>query len=253
MATVQTAEAPTTFGAWLKGYLRQCGEVFKHPKLLLPTLILALVWIILGILQTHVRANLPMKVLNFLTFAQGGLYGGFIGAVGGILGKVVVAAFVNVLIVPLFQGGHPFSNFGSSLTAFKESFKSESSEALTPLFKGIGWALIFYVLFNWTQSAENSMVGIMSAVAALLALGRKGGLVWGLVSSIAGSLSKGKTPDYTNIMRVLTGLSLGFALGVVLSFAGSYWALPLGVLILVVTWVMERNKKKKQQAEVPSV
>ena len=246
MATVQTAEAPTTFGAWLKGYLRQCGEVFKHPKLLLPTLILAVVWIILGILQTHVRANLPMKVLNFLTFAQGGLYGGFIGAVGGILGKVVVAAFVNVLIVPLFQGGHPFSNFGSSLTAFKESFKSESSEALTPLFMGIGWALIFYVLFIWTQSAENSMVGIMSAVAALLALGRKGGLVWGLVSSIAGSLSKGKTPDFTNIMRVLTGLSLGFALGVVLSFAGSYWALPIGVIILVVTWVMERNNKKKQ-------
>ena len=246
MATVQTAEAPTTFGAWLKGYLRQCGEVFKHPKLLLPTLILAVVWIILGILQTHVRANLPMKVLNFLTFAQGGLYGGFIGAVGGILGKVVVVAFVNVLIVPLFQGGHPFSNFGSSMTAFKESFKSESSEALTPLFKGIGWALIFYVLFNWTQSAENSMVGIMSAVAALLALGRKGGLVWGLVSSIAGSLSKGKTPDYTNIMRVLTGLSLGFALGVVLSFAGSYWALPIGLIILVVAWVMEREKKKKQ-------
>ena len=246
MATVQTAEAPTTFGAWLKGYLRQCGEVFKHPKLLLPTLILDVVWIILGILQTHVRANLPMKVLNFLTFAQGGLYGGFIGAVGGILCKVVVAAFVNVLIVPLFQGGHPFSNFGSSLTAFKESFKSESSEALTPLFKGIGWALIFYVLFNWTQSAENSMVGLMSAVAALLALGRKGGLVWGLVSSIAGSLSKGKTPDFTNIMRVLTGLSLGFALGVVLSFAGSYWALPIGVIILVVAWVMERNNKKKQ-------
>lgn len=253
MATVQTAEAPTTFGAWLKGYLRQCSEVFKHPKLLLPTLILAVVWIILGLIQARVRPNLPMKVLNFLTFAQGGLYGGVIGAVGGILGKIIVAAFVNVLIVPLFQGGHPFSNFGASLTAFKDSFKSESSEALTPLFKGIGWALIFYVLFNWTQSAENSMVGIMSAVAALLALGRKGGLVWGLVSSIAGSLSKGKTPDYTNIMRVLTGLSLGFALGVVLSFAGSYWALPIGVIILVVTWVMERNKKKKQQAEVPSV
>ena len=194
-----------------------------------------------------------MKVLNFLTFAQGGLYGGVIGAVGGILGKIIVAAFVNVLIVPLFQGGHPFSNFGASLTAFKDSFKSESSEALTPLFKGLGWALVFYVLFNWTQSAENSMVGIMSAVAALLALGRKGGLVWGLVSSIACSFSKGKTPDYTKIMRVLTGLSLGFALGVGLSFAKSYLALPLGVIILIVTWVMERNKKKREQAAVPSV
>lgn len=253
MATVQNTEAPKTFGAWLKGYLRQCGEVFKHPKLLLPTLILAVVWIILGLIQARVRPNLPMKVLNFLTFAQGGLYGGVIGAVGGILGKIIVAAFVNVLIVPLFQGGHPFSNFGASLTAFKDSFKSESSEALTPLFKGLGWALVFYVLFNWTQSAENSMVGIMSAVAALLALGRKGGLVWGLVSSIACSFSKGKTPDYTKIMRVLTGLSLGFALGVGLSFAKSYLALPLGVIILIVTWVMERNKKKREQAAVPSV
>ena len=253
MATVQNTEAPKTFGAWLKGYLRQCGEVFKHPKLLLPTLIIAVVWIILGLIQARVRPNLPMKVLNFLTFAQGGLNGGVIGAVGGILGKIIVAAFVNVLIVPLFQGGHPFSNFGASLTAFKDSFKSESSEALTPLFKGLGWALVFYVLFNWTQSAENSMVGIMSAVAALLALGRKGGLVWGLVSSIACSFSKGKTPDYTKIMRVLTGLSLGFALGVGLSFAKSYLALPIGVIILIVTWVMERNKKKREQAAVPSV
>ena len=239
-------EAPMTFGAWLKSYFRKCGEVLKHPKLLLPTLILALVWIILGLIQARVRPNLPMKVLNFLTFAQGGLYGGFIGAVGGILGKIVVAAFVNVLIVPLFQGGHPFSNFGSSLTGFKDSFKSESSEALTPLFKGFGWALVFYVLFNWTQSAENSMVGIMSAVAALLALGRKGGLLWGMVSSIATSVSKGKTPDYLKVMRVLTGLSLGFALGVGLSFAGSYWALPIGVVILIIAWVMDRNKNKKK-------
>lgn len=227
-----------TFSAWLKGYFRQCGEVLKHPKLLLPTLILAIVWIILGILQTRVRENLPMKVLNFMTFAQGGLYGGVIGAVGGILGKVVVASFVNVLIVPLFQGGRPFADFGASMTAFKESFRSDSSVALIPLFTGLGWGLVLYVLFNWTQSAENSMAGIMAAVAALVALGRKGGLLWGLVSSLV--------RDARHIMQVLTGLSLGFALGVCFSFARLFWALPLGVLILIVAWVMKRNGKKRQ-------
>ena len=227
-----------TFSAWLKGYFRQCGEVLKHPKLLLPTLILAIVWIILGILQTRVRENLPMKVLNFMTFAQGGLYGGVIGAVGGILGKVVVASFVNVLIVPLFQGGRPFADFGASMTAFKESFRSDSSVALIPLFTGLGWGLVLYVLFNWTQSAENSMAGIMAAVAALVALGRKGGLLWGLVSSLV--------RDARHIMQVLTGLSLGFALGVCFSFARFFWALPLGVLILIVAWVMKRNDKKRQ-------
>ena len=227
-----------SFRAWLKGYFRQCGEVLKHPKLLLPTVILAVVWIVLGILQTRVRENLPLKVLNFLTFAQGGLYGGVIGAVGGILGKVVVASFVNVLIVPLFQGGHPFAGFGASLAAFKDSFKSESSAALTPLFMGLGWGLVLYVIFNWTQSVENSMVGIMAAVAALVALGRKGGLLWGLVSSLV--------RDAQHIMRVLTGLSLGFAIGVGLSVVGTYWALPAGAFIILVAWVMKRDLKKQQ-------
>ena len=235
-----------TFSAWLKGYFRQCGEVLKHPKLLLPTVILAVVWIILGILKTRIQGNLPLNVLNFLTFAQGGLYGGVIGAVGGILGKVVVASFVNVLIVPLFQGGHPFAQFSASMTAFKDSFKSQSSAALTPLFLGLGWGLVLYVLFNWTQSTENSMVGIMAAIAALVALGRKNGLLWGLISSIACSLSKKELPDHQAIMRVLTGLSLGFALGVGLTLAGSYWALPIGVLVLLLSWLLRINQKRQQ-------
>lgn len=246
MATIQTAEAPMTFGAWFKGYFRRFGEVFKHPKLLIPTMVIVTVWIILGIIQNHVRANLPMKVLNFLTFAQGGLYGGFIGAVGGILGKAVVAAFINALLLPLFQGGRPFAHFGSSMTAFKSSFKSESFKALTPLFFGIGVALVLYVIFNWTQSAQNSMVGIMSAVAALLAMGRKGGLLWSLILSIISSLSKGRTPDYQRVMRLLTGLSLGFGTGVLLSFTGSYLALPLGIISIIGAVVIEIIKKKKQ-------
>ena len=246
MATTQTQQAPATLGAFFKNYLSQCKEVLKHPNLLLPTLILAVIWIILGIVQNHVRQNLPLSVLNFLTYAQGGLYGGIIGAVGGILGKIVVAAFVNVAIVPLFQGKNPFKNFGASFTAMNDSIKSQSNEALAPLLKGMGWALVIYVIFNWTQSAENSMVGIVSAVAALLALGRKGGLLWNLVFSTLGSLSKGRTPDYMQVMRLLTGLSLGFTLGVVLTALGTYWAAPVGIIILIVAYVMDRNKKKKQ-------
>ena len=245
MTTIQTAEAPTTFGAWIKGYFRRFGEVLKHPKMLIPTLVLVAVWIILGIIQNHVRANLPMKVLNFLTFAQGGLYGGFIGAVGGVLGKVVVAAFVNMLFMPLFHLGSPFSNFKSSLTNFKDSFKVESSKALKPLFMGTGIALLLYVLFNWTQSVENCMVGIMSAIATLSALGRRNGLLWGLVSSIVGSLSKGKTPDSQRIARLLTGLSLGFASGVLFSFTGSYLALPMGVISIIVAFIIGKSKKKQ--------
>lgn len=247
MTTIQTAEAPTTFGAWIKGYFRRFGEVLKHPKMLIPTLVLVAVWIILGIIQNHVRANLPMKVLNFLTFAQGGLYGGFIGAIGGILGKVAVAAFFNMLLLPLVMGRRPSTNYGTSMQSFKESFKVDSSKALKPLFMGIGIALLLYVLFNWTQSVENSMVGITSATAALLALGRKNGMLWGLASSLVGSFSKGKAPDSQRVARLLTGISLGFATGVVLTFMGSYLSLPMGIISIIVALFFGKNKKRQQQ------
>ena len=62
------------FGPFLRQQLKQSLEVFRHPRLLLPSLVLTLVWIILGIVQIKVQDSLPVKVLNFLTYAQGGLY-----------------------------------------------------------------------------------------------------------------------------------------------------------------------------------
>ena len=95
------------FAPYLKQYLKQSLQVFKHPLQLLPSILLTAIWIVLGIVQIRVQDNLPVKVLNFLTYAQGGLYGGVVGAIGGVLGKVLVAAAVNALLVPLFQGKKP--------------------------------------------------------------------------------------------------------------------------------------------------
>ena len=47
-------------------------------------------------------------------------------------------------------------------------------------------------------------------------------------------------------MRLLTGLSLGFGTGVLLSFTGSYLALPLGIISIIGAVVIEIIKKKKQ-------
>lgn len=239
-----SAAQPTTFGAFLKSYFSKFKEVLKHPKLLIPTVILVAVWIILGILQNHLGNLLPLKYLNFITYAQGGCYGGIIGAIGGILGKVVVAAFVNVMLVPLFQGKNPFKDFGQSFGEMGKALKKDSATSLAPLFAGLGTALVFYTLFNWTQSAENSMVGIVSAVAAVIAVGRSGGLLWSLVFSIAGSLSKGKIPSSITIMRFLTGLSLGFAAGVAITFTGLFLALPAGIVLIIVSLVMQKSDKK---------
>ena len=96
----------------LQNYITGFVYTLKHPLTLLPTIILSAMWIVLGILQTTVGKNLPMSVLNFISYAQGGLYGGVVGAIGGIVGKIIIAAFLNALIAPLFiKGAKPFHNF----------------------------------------------------------------------------------------------------------------------------------------------
>ena len=235
-----------TFGAYLKAYFKQCLKVFKHPILLLPTAILAVVWIVLGILQNHVERNLPLSILNFLTFAQGGLYGGIFGAVGGILGKIVVAAFVNAMIVPLFYKKNPFANLKQGFQEIVANIKFESKDVIVILLKSSGAALLLYSIFNVTQSFENSLVGIVSAVALISAATRKQGFLWGLVLSWMNSVTKGKVPSYQRIIRILTGMTLGFTLGILFSAVGFVWAGLLGLIALIVGLSWEAVSKRRR-------
>lgn len=232
-------------GAFLKQYLKQSLQAFKHPKQLLPTIILTVVWIILGLLQIKLKENLPMKLLNFITYAQGGLYGGVVSAIGGILGKVVVAGFVNALIAPLFMGKKPFNGLGNGFKELGKSLSLQSRKALASFLKGLGAALILYGLSNTTGSFENSMAGIMAAVSLALAMGKKNGFLWNFACSYAQSVTKGKTPDYTSILRALTGMTLGFALGVGMHAAGIGLVGIVGVVALLLGWILGWGSKKE--------
>ena len=232
-------------GAFLKQYLKQSLQVFKHPKQMLPTIILTVVWIALGILQIKLKENLPMKVLNFLTYAQGGLYGGIFGAIGGILGKVVVAAFVNALIVPLFMGKKPFAQMAGGWKELLQNIGFQSRSAVAPLLKGFGAALLIYILFNATARLENSMAGILAAVSLALAMGKKSGFMWELAISYANSVSKGKKLNYQSILRALTGMTLGFALAVALTAVAPNLVSLLGIVALIVGWIMGKGTKKE--------
>ena len=232
-------------GAFLKQYLKQSLQVFKHPKQMLPTIILTVVWIALGILQIKLKENLPMKVLNFLTYAQGGLYGGIFGAIGGILGKVVVAAFVNALIVPLFMGKKPFAQMAGGWKELLQNIGFQSKSAVAPLLKGFGAALLIYILFNATARLENSMAGIMAAVSLALAMGKKNGFMWELAISYANTVSKGKKLNYQSILRALTGMTLGFALAVTLTAIAPNLVSLLGIVSLIVGWIMGKGTKKE--------
>lgn len=244
--SVGTEQGKGGLGQFLKNYLKQSLEIIKHPLRLLPTIVLGAIWVVLGWISTKVKLSMPLEVVSFLTFTQGGLFGGVIGAVGGILGKVVVAAFLNAAVLPLFEKKPPFSGIQGSMRHIVGSMKMSSASALSPLFYGLGVALLLYGFMNITQEGKNAMVGLVSAVLLIQGIGNRGGFVWGLLFSIANSSSKGKVPDFSSITRFLLGMSLGFALSAGLSLAGLHWCFWLAIPMLILGFLFGLMKKKKE-------
>lgn len=243
-------QSPMGAGKYIVTYIRQSIEIFKNPKEMLPTAILGLVWLVVALLGSLGINSLPVRILSFLTFAQGGMFGGVFGAVGGIIGKIVVAAFLNAFIMPLFQKKAPFSGIGGGIKGFFGGLAVDSIKAVSPLLGGLGTSLILYAFMNSNQSLQNSMVGIIASVMLFQNLGRQGGFVWGLAFSAANTLSKGRTPSYISVKRCISGMTLGFALGVALSAAKLRWSAWLGLLLLIVALIFRRVSKSKKEVTV---
>jgi len=78
-------------------------------------------------------------------------------------------------------------------------------------------------------------------------IGRQGGFLWGLIFSAVSSISKGKTPSYIAITRGLSGMTLGFVLGVTLSAIRLSWCVWLGagfLLFALIFTIIARSKKE---------
>ena len=229
-----------TFGQFLKGYFKGLVQMLKHPLTLLPTLLISAAWIILGILHTRYGESQWLAWANFFTFAQGGLFGGTVGAVGGIVGKILIATLLNAMIMPLFiKGSRPFARFGRGFGGFFNSFAFDSLRALSSFLMGISIALIIYSLFNITQRWQESMVGVTAAILLIRSIGQRGGLIFSFLFSITKSFTKGKSPSYIGISRFLSGMVLGMTLAVGLNVFGLKWcvAFAAGALVLAFLFV----------------
>lgn len=239
--------SPMGVGKFIGEYIRQSLTVLKNPKQMIPTVVLGIVWLVLALLASFGINPLPVRILSFLTFAQGGMFGGVLGAVGGILGKVVIAVFLNAAIVPIFLKKAPFSGMGGGIKVFFQSLAIKSITAVTPLLGGIGAALLLYAFMNSTQSLQNSMVGIIAFIMLLQSISRQGGFLWGLAFSVAKSVSKGRTPSYIEVSRCISGMTLGFALGVTLSLIGLRWCAWLGTVLLIAALIFVIVSKGKKE------
>lgn len=177
-------------------------SILKKPLSLLPALILVIVWPVINILQSSGIDNMAIKTISFLTFADAGTHGGFIGAVGGIIGKGFFAGVVVVLF-DLFK----HKNKGEK-RSFKEtiigSFGVEK-DTLWVYLLGIGVAMFFFLFISGGATRISFMGGIATAYLAA-----KAALNCGFLQMfIASFVSKGKEKASPGVAGCVRGLSTG--------------------------------------------
>jgi hypothetical protein len=215
-------------------------QLLKNPKQLLPMLTLGAFWLVLSTLPALGINPWPVRFLSFLTFAQGGMYGGMVGAAGGVIGKAVFAYFVSALILPLFSGKKPFNGMGKWFKRLASGLAVKSANAAGQLALGVGLSLIVFNFLTGNASPVNSMAGVVGLVMAVRSLGNRGGFFWGLLLSAANKLSKGGVPTQMAVSRVMSGYAAGSAAGVALSTlrVAPYLPYALGSLLLIAGLVL---------------
>jgi len=244
---------PQGFGAFLKGWFKQLGYALSHPLMLLPTLLISAAWIALGILHTRLGETKAIAILNFFTFAQGGLFGGTAGAIGGILGKLLIATLLNAMILPLFtKGAKPFARFGKGFKGLFGSFAFDSLRALSVFLFGLAIALGVYSFFNITQRWQESLVGVVAAVMLIRNIGQRGGLLFSLLFSMVSAFTKGHSPSFVGVTRFLSGMVLGFTIGTGLNAFGLRWCVLVaaGFFLVALIFVFFGNKQRAAFATV---
>ena len=225
-------------------------DIIRHPAKLLPTIILSVIWMAISYLMAMGKDTAVVKWLNTLTYASGGMYGGSVGAAGGIFGKAVFAAVLNTIVLSLWAGKNPFARDENEQSLMRKATGKGMSK-VAPFFIGLGASFVLYYFFNVTSSTKNVMVGVMAAIGTVQAAQSSHGIIFSTVLFIIEKVSGGRSPSSSAVHNSLMGATAGFALSVPLTFlhqplllaaAGSA-VLLLGILLAVLG-----QQKKPAQA-----
>lgn len=202
--------AISTVGTFFKGLV----GFLKQPKLLIPILILAALWVGLWFLRDS--DHLIVKLLSFLSFSNIGKDRGLVGSIGTVFGKGTVAAFW----ASLFSGGIPalFKGIGGMIKGSGEK-RGPLQLAIGAL---VGAALYFAFSGIGTASTETAMSGIAGAALALESIGKKNSPLYGLAQGLTSSVqNEVRVSQKGKAQSLLSGLFLGFVIaGAVMCFVG---------------------------------
>ncbi|MCR4746569.1 MAG: hypothetical protein K5894_15240 [Lachnospiraceae bacterium] len=226
-----------TVGTYIRGYIKRTKEVLKNPGIMIPSILLMIIMsagqLILAILTSRRSLNGALAFLSVISYANGGMYGGVPGAIGGILGKMLFIAVLNSFIVGIMTKQNPFGNFfagiGRSFTAF--AFKRPYDIAAW-LF-GAGSAVLIYNACNLTQGRMNGAIGVYLLILVVGSLGKRNSFLYGLIlrvffeSRIKDRLSK------QTVTSLMGGSAAGYLLGTILTIIGAKICTLTGLILLI--------------------
>ncbi len=227
------------------GLFKGFQAAIKDKKKLIPAIVLAAIWFLFTLLPALGINPHPVKLLSFLTFAQGGVGTGIWGTIGGIVGKGVFAYFITLMIPT--SGNKPISGIGKGLKSLFSSLTAKGKGTAAPLLLGMGTSLIAYHFMTGNASLQNSMAGIAAFILSLRAMSGKVSFIQGFILSVGQKLRKGKAPDISLVNRVMAGCTTGFALGVALSAAHFGFICSVGgvlaIIAAIIFFLVGKSKK----------
>lgn len=211
-----------------RGIGRACTDV----RLLIPALLLTVNWVTLTVLSYFGVQYKWVEVWQWLSSGSTGVQGGALGIIGSGFGKGVFAMFFMSLLVPLFHGQNPFSQY---IAGAKAGFTAGgiSLKQIALLGLGAGLAITLFQFMTYQGSAAGGMTAIAGFFVALRSLSQRSGFLWQMVGSLVSK--RGGPVDQGSITRFKLGLALGFMLAGGLMFIPFFYICYLvgGVLCLL--------------------
>ena len=184
-------------------------SLFRKPSSLIGTLPLAVLWFVLA--QFRDSDSMIVRILSWFTYAGGGFDRSVPGTALGVLGKGTVAA----ALLSLFTGGleNLFKGVGTLLKG-----RGENRDVISIFLGVVAGAVVYFAFAGKNVSAETSMAGIAGALLSLEALGSGSGKLYELAQSLTSRIQNGvRTVARGRCDGFLTGLTLGFSMGTVVS------------------------------------
>ena len=214
------------------GVVKSILNSFKNPKTIIITVLTALVWIFIDMLERTDKINVVTNILSVLTYAEGGRKGDISQIVGGSFGKIFMASSLSVIA----SGG-----LKDTIQGLKSIFKvGKINFGGVLIGLGIGSAACFFFISG--KGIYGVMIGVSGIIMSLRSIANENGIIASVVSKLTSKATSKARAGVTNkigdnsIYRgIFSGITIGFTIGATLIalFTNVSWAAYLLSAIFV--------------------